>query len=76
MVLSSDGRTPATGKTVTGERSIDGAAFAAVSGTIAEISDGIYQFDALAADLNGTVITFRFSSATCDDTFITVKTVA
>jgi len=76
MVLTSDGRTPATGLTVTGERSIDGGAFSSVSGTIAEVSNGIYQFDALAADTNGDVITWRFLSATADDTFVTFKTVA
>lgn len=76
MVLTSDGRTPATGLTVTGQRSIDGGAFASVTGTIAEVSNGIYQFDALAADTNGDVITWRFSSATADDTFVTFKTVA
>ncbi len=68
MVLSSDHYTAATGLTVTGERSIDGGAFVAVSGAITEISDGVYQFDALAADTNGDVITWRFSSATADDT--------
>ena len=76
MVLTSDHVTPATGLTVTGQRSIDGGAFASVSGTIAEVSNGIYQFDALAADTNGDVITWRFSSATADDTFVTFKTVA
>ena len=76
MVATSDGRTPVLGLTVTGQRSIDGAAFANVSGVIAEVSNGIYQFDALAADTNGDVITWRFSSATADDTFITFKTVA
>jgi len=74
MVLTSDHVTPATGLTVTGERSIDGGAFAGVTGTIAEVSNGIYQFDALAADTNGDVITWRFSSATADDTFVTIKT--
>ena len=76
MVLTSDGRTPATGLTVTGQASKDGAAFTNVSGVIAEVSNGIYQFDALAADTNGDVITWRFSAATADDTFITFKTVA
>lgn len=76
MVLTSDHATPATGLTVTGERSIDGAAFASVAGTITEVSNGIYQFDALAADTNGDVITWRFSAATADDTFVTFKTVA
>lgn len=76
MVLTSDGRTPATGLTVTGQRSIDGAGFATVTGTIAEVSNGIYQFDAVAADTNGDFITWRFSSATADDTFVSFKTVA
>lgn len=76
MVLTSDHVTPATGLTVTGQRSIDGGAFAGVSGTIAEVSNGIYQFDAVAADTNGDVITWRFSSGTADDTFVTFKTVA
>lgn len=75
MVLTSDHVTPATGLTVTGQRSIDGGAFAAVSGSIAEVSNGIYQFDALAADTNGDVITWRFSSGTADDTFVTFKTI-
>ena len=76
MVLTSDGRTPATGLTVTGERSVNGGAFSGVAGAIAEVSNGIYQFDALAADTNGDLITWRFSSATADDTFVTFKTVA
>jgi len=75
MVLASDHVTPATGLSVTGQRSIDGGAFATVSGTITEVSNGIYQFDALAADTNGTVITWRFSAATADDTFVTFQTV-
>lgn len=76
MVLTSDHVTPAIGLTVTAQRSIDGAAFASVSGAIAEVSNGIYQFDALAADTNGDLITWRFSAATADDTFVTFKTVA
>lgn len=74
MVLTSDHVTPATGLTVTGQRSIDGAGFVSVAGTIAEVSNGIYQFDALAADTNGNVITWRFTSATADDTFVTLTT--
>jgi hypothetical protein len=75
MVLTSDHVTPATGLTVTGQRSVDGGAFATVTGTIAEVSNGIYQFDAVAADTNGDFITWRFSSATADDTFVSFKTV-
>lgn len=69
MKLASDHWTAATGKTVTGQRSLDGGAWASVSGTIAEVGNGVYQFDASAADMNGTTVHFRFSEATCDDTF-------
>ena len=74
MKLSSDHYTAATGKTVTGERSLDAGAFATVSGTIAEVGDGVYQFDALAADTNGDTVTWKFSAADCDDTIVTFKT--
>lgn len=76
MVLSSDNVTPATGLTVTGQRSINAGAFVSVSGVIAEISNGFYQFDALAADTNGDVITWKFSAATANDTSTTFKTVS
>jgi len=74
MVLTSDHVTPATGLTVTGQRSIDAGAYTNVAGTIAEISNGTYQIDLTAADTNGDTITYKFSSATADDTFITVLT--
>lgn len=74
MVLTSDHVTPATGLTVTGQRSIDAGAYTNVAGTIAEISNGTYQIDLTAADTNGDTITYKFSSATADDTFITVFT--
>lgn len=74
MVLTSDGRTPATGLTVAATRSIDGAAFGAVTGSVAEISSGAYRFSASAADANGDDVTYRFTAATADDVFISVKT--
>lgn len=74
MVDSTDHVTPKTGLTLTAQRSIDGAAFGAVTGTAAEISNGIYQFDASAADMNGDTITFRFSGTAADDTFLTIVT--
>ena len=74
LVDSTDHVTPETGLSPTGQRSIDGGAFVAVSGTIAEVGNGIYQFDALAADMNGDTIMFRFSDAAADDTFVFIRT--
>ena len=74
MVDETDHVTPETGLTVTGTMSIDGAAFAAINGTIAEVGSGIYQVDLTAADTNGDVITYKFSSTGAADRFITIKT--
>ena len=74
MVDATDHFTPETGLTVAGNRSIDGGAFAGVTGAIAEVGNGIYQFDAAQADTNGDFITWRFSSAGAADTFVSFKT--
>jgi hypothetical protein len=62
--------TAATGITVTGARSLDGAAYAAVSGTIAEVGSGTYSFSAAAADTNGGGIMWKFSGTGCKDTLV------
>ena len=74
MVDSTDHVSPKLALVPTATRSIDGGAFAAVTGAIAEIGNGMYQFDATAADMNGDVITFRFIGAAADDSFITIHT--
>lgn len=74
MVDATDFATPETGLTVSGTRSIDGGAFGAVTGTIAEVASGIYQLDASQADMNGTIITFRFTATGAADTFLTIRT--
>lgn len=68
--------TPITGRTVTGTRSLDAAAFVAVGGTFAEIANGAYQFDAVAADTNGDFGIWHFIATGADDVFISFKTVA
>ena len=76
MVLTSDHVTPATGLTVTVQRLIDSGTYAAIAGTMTEISNGTYRFDYLAADSNGDIITWKFSAGTADDTKVTFKTAA
>ena len=82
FVAASDHVTPVTGATGTGvTRSIDGGAFGAGTGTLAEVGDGIYQYDASAADMNGAIITFRFTASggtpgAPDDRFLTMITAA
>lgn len=74
LVLASDHITPATGLTVTAQRSIDGAAFGACANAAAEVAVGVYKIDLAAADLNGDVITLRFTAATADARLITIVT--
>ena len=75
LMTDSTNHNPATGKTVSCVRSIDGGSFA--SGTLAnitEVGNGIYVVDFLAADLNGNVITLRATASGCDDTVLTIIT--
>jgi len=74
MVDSTDNVTPKTGLTITAYVSKDAAAFGAIAGTVAEISNGIYQMDATAADMNFDIGMFRFTATGASDTFIAVKT--
>jgi len=62
-----------TGATVTGVRSIDGAATAATQ-AVTEVGNGLYKFNMLAADLNGSNIAFVMSATGCLDTRFTVVT--
>ncbi len=70
--------TGATGISIT--RSIDGASFAAVSGTtVSEVGNGLYEIDASATDMNGGKITFRITASGGTpgapvDRFVTVVT--
>jgi hypothetical protein len=79
-VAASDHVTPVTAASTTSvTRSIDGGAFGAATGTLAEVGNGIYQFDASQADMNGGIITFRFvatggTPGAPDDAFVTIVT--
>jgi hypothetical protein len=74
MVASTDHVTAKTGLTLSVTRSIDGGAFAAGTGSAAEIGNGMYQYDASAADMNGSMISFRFTGDDADDTYVVVRT--
>lgn len=72
LMTDSTTHNPATGKTVTVTRSIDGAAFgASTAGTATEVANGAYYIDLSAADLNGNVVVLRATASGCDDLFIT-----
>jgi len=74
MFSSVDHVTGLAGLAVTAERSIDGGVFAACAGAVVEVSGGIYKINLAASDLNGAVITFKFTAAGADATWITIVT--
>lgn len=61
---------PATGKTVTGTVSIDGAAFASLTNAVSEIGSGAYKVNLAAADVNGDVVLLKFSATDCETVFV------
>ena len=74
MVDSTDHVTPKTTLTVTATRSIDGAAFGACANAVTELSNGIYKISLATTDLNGDVITLRFTATGADDRLLTIIT--
>lgn len=74
MIDSTDHFTPKTGLTITAERSIDGGAFASCANSASAVANGIYKIDFAATDLNGNVITFRFTATGADPRLITIIT--
>lgn len=73
LMTDSTTHNPATGKTVTVTRAIDGGAFGAGTiGSVTEVSVGIYRVDLPAADLNGSVVTLRMTASGCDDLFVSL----
>lgn len=67
QMTDSSAHNPATGKTVTVQRSLDAAAFGATSaGTATELSDGWYYIDLIAGDLNANVVALKMTASGCD----------
>lgn len=75
LMTDSTNHAPATGLTVTATRCLDNGSFG--SGTLSsvtEISAGIYRIDLGAGDMNGNVVTLRFTATGADDLFVTLIT--
>jgi hypothetical protein len=73
LMTDSTTHNPATGKTVTVTRCIDGGTFSAGTlSAVTEVANGQYRVDFSAADLNGNVVTLRATASGCDDLFTTL----
>lgn len=74
MVSSADHVTPVAGMTVVSLVSINGATFVPTTNSVAGVSNGLYNLQLAAADMNGAVITVMFSATGCDSRFLTFFT--
>lgn len=65
MVLSNDGKTPATGKTLIAQISKDGGAFANCSNSISEVGEGWYKIDLTQSEMNADIVALKFTETDC-----------
>lgn len=73
LMTDSTNHNPATGKTVSVTRCIDGGTFGAGTlSAVTEVSNGQYRVDFGAGDLNGNVVTLKATATGCDDLFMTL----
>lgn len=62
------------GLTPVGQRYLDNGTLESVTGTIREVGDRLYAFDAEAADMDGVMCTFIFSASGVPDALVTFRT--
>jgi len=74
MVSSTNHITPATGLTVSGQYLLDGGDWTALTNAVVEVGNGIYRVNLTAAELDGEIVTLRFTALNADARYITIVT--
>ncbi|HNI20678.1 MAG TPA: hypothetical protein PLS35_18300 [Nitrospira sp.] len=74
VMYDSTNHAPATGLTVTAQRSIDGGAYAACANAVSEVSAGTYKISLASTDMAGNVIKLKFTATGADQQDITLVT--
>ena len=74
MISATDGKTLLPGLVVSAQRKIDAGGFTACANTSVGVGNGVYLINLEAADMNGDIITFKFTAAGALDRVITIKT--
>ena len=74
IMTDSTNHAPKTGLTVTGTVSLNGGAFGSLTNSVTETSNGWYQVNLAAADLNANTVALRFTATGADDRDITIVT--
>lgn len=65
MVLSSDGKTAATGKTITAQISKDGGAFGNCANAVTEVGEGWYKINLTQSEMNADIVALKFTGTAC-----------
>ena len=65
MVLSSDGKTPATGKTIAAQISKDGGTFGNCTNAVTEVGEGWYKINLTQAEMNADIVALKFTGSNC-----------
>lgn len=73
-LIDSGTNLPATGKTVTVARSLDGGATFTTVGPATEMANGWYQIDLAASDMNADTVALRMTASGCYDKNIALIT--
>lgn len=65
VVLASDGKTPATDKTIAAQISKDGGAFVNCANAVGEVGQGWYKINLTQAEMNADIVALSFTEADC-----------
>lgn len=65
---------PATGLTVTAQRSLGGAGFSPCANTVSEVGNGVYTINLASTDLNSATVMLRFTATGAADLDLTLIT--
>lgn len=74
LMTDSTNHNPATGLTVSGAVRKDGGASAAITDSVTELANGLYEVDLSASEMDGAVIALRFTATGADDLAVTLIT--
>jgi hypothetical protein len=66
---------PKTGASVSAQRSLDGATFAACANAVGEVGFGVYKIDLAATDTNAVDVCLRFTASGTRDSVVTILTI-
>lgn len=73
-MTDSTNHNPKTGLAVAAQRSLDGGAFAACANAVTELSNGNYNINLAASDLNANTVMLRFTATGADDLNVEIVT--